>query len=135
MDFHQKNVFGDNNVYKIGAIPRSLNPVFEHEFLAELDKLPKSTITIRAHFSEAESQALSREIYDVFKKAGWDIRGPIFELPRADIKNVALGVPKTEEKSLTALIIWNWLNANGLKANAELVSDEKGYIIFAGRNI
>ena len=136
MDINQNNTYGDNNV-NVGSIPRSILTTMEQSFITELVNNPsnKNEITIRTYFGDAECQNLSHQIKDSFEKAGWKIREHSFVIPNKPVRNVALGVPKSEEKSKTALIIYNWLNANNLKVSAELIPDEKGYIIFAGQNI
>jgi hypothetical protein len=116
----------------IGNVPRDIK--FEDEFLKEIANVNPGTITIRAHFSDTESQFLAHKFDEVFKKAGWSIKGPIYEIPNTPIHNVALGIPKSHRQSQTAVIIYNWLVKCGFLKTAEEVPDEKGFIIFVGGN-
>lgn len=123
------------NQVNIGTIPRRIKSETVKLFLNEITKYPEREITIRALFSDAESQSMSILIKDIFEKAGWVIKWYLFEIPNKPMNNVILGVPLSDENSQTALIIYNWLNLNNLNVTAELVADDKGYIIFVGQNI
>lgn len=136
MDISQNNIYGNNNV-NIGSTSRGVTHVNEQLFIEEIKKYPslKNEITIHAYFGDAECQNLSHQIKDIFEKADWKIKQHGFLIPNKPIYNIVFGIPRSEEKSKTALIIYNWLNFNNLKVSAELIPDEKGYMIFVGQNL
>lgn len=125
------------NQVNIGSLPRSISSDSELLFIKEINNFPtkNNNITIRTYLGDAECQNLSIAIKNSFEKAGWTIKGHLYEVPNQPVRNVVLGVPMSDKESKTALIIYNWLNLNNLKTTAELVPDEKGYIIFVGQNL
>jgi len=123
------------NQVNVGVQPRAIDESSVAPFLLEMQRFPRSGITIRAYFGDAECQNLSDAIKAVFERAGWTIKGHFYEIPNKPVRGVVLGVPRADEKSQSALVIWNWLRANNLKITAELVPDETGYVVFAGQNI
>lgn len=125
------------NQVHIGNQPRIIPSASEDLFLKEIRQhsTTLNKVRIRTYFGDAECQNLSSQIKDCFERAGWTITGHSFEIPNKPVRNVMLGVPKTDEKSNTALIIYNWLNTNNFKVTAKLVEDEHGYIIWVGQNV
>ena len=105
------------------------------KFLSNLQKHPVSKVTLKAYFGDAECQNLSEEIKEVFEKAGWTIAGHIFAIPKQPIRGVVIGVPSSDKESPASVLICNWLATNFPKTTAELVPDDKGYIVFVGQNI
>jgi len=122
------------NQVTIGSMPRSMSTQSINQLLIGLSTVAKEEISIRALFSDAESQQFSISLKTLFEKAGWNIKEHMFYIPKQSMKNLTLGVPNSKKDTQTAYILYNWLKINGYNVIAEIVPDEKGYIIFVGLN-
>jgi hypothetical protein len=122
------------NQVNIGTTPRGITPESEEVFLNEIKNYPARKILIKALFSDAESQHLSMLINNTFKKAGWTIEGPIYEIPNQPMNNIIMGVPDAEKQSKITSIIYMWLTKNNLKVLGEIVPEETGFVIYVGLN-